>query len=237
MCIPHARAPGRRPARLAAAPSPSTSRSAPDLSPSWPRRPCDAPARSSHPRRLAAPGCSSEAAVLVAPPAIARLPCTPAHEPEPLTSVNAPTRLLMLLLLPSPPLALHPPPPGRAGSARPRPRSAGARWHPRPQPPCARSLPSPCPRRPTTPVAACACGHRASPVRPARLHRVVACRRTRARGSGPLCPATLFRPALVRPLAAGTRARLCRVTWAGYARTLGLRPVSLAPTPATPNTR
>ena len=78
------------------------------------------------------------------------------------------------------------------------------------------------PRRPAAPDAACTCGHSTSPVRPARL-------RTRAHGSGPLRPIALFQPALVRPLAAGARARLCRLTSAGYARTLGLRPVSPAP--------
>nr|XP_020184898.1 pistil-specific extensin-like protein [Aegilops tauschii subsp. strangulata] len=127
---------------------------------------------------------------------------------------------------PWPPPSLHPPPPGRAGSARALPEHAGTRAR---QPPCARSLPSPCPRRPAAPVAACRCGHSTSPIRPARLRGDVAHRRTRAHGSGPLRPVALFRPALVRPLAAGARARLCRVTSAGYTHTLGLRPVSPAP--------
>ncbi|KAM3367194.1 hypothetical protein ACQJBY_016062 [Aegilops geniculata] len=238
MCIPHARAPGRRPARLAAAPSPCTSRSAPDLSASWPRRPCDTPARSSHPRRLAAPGCSSEAAVRVAPPAIARLPCTPTPEPAPITSVHTPARLLMLLLLPPPPPAaapastwprwLRPATPALCRSAlAPAPANLPVR---------ARS-PRPAPAIPLHPLPPARAATAPRMSAPARLRRVVACRRTRAHGSSPLCPAALFWPALVRSVAAGAHARLCRVSWAGYARTLGLRPVSLAPTPATPNTR
>ena len=39
------------------------------------------------------------------------------------------------------------------------------------------------------------------------------------------------------PLVVGARGRLWRVVWAGYARTPGLRPVSLAPTPARPAAR
>nr|XP_020194093.1 E3 ubiquitin-protein ligase DTX1-like [Aegilops tauschii subsp. strangulata] len=125
---------------------------------------------------------------------------------------------------PWPPPPLQPPTPGRAGSARPLPQFVGARWHPRPPTSLCALAPLALPRRPAAPVAACTCVHRPSPVRPALPHRVVARRRTHAHGSGPLRPAALFRPALVRPLAAGAHARLCRVTWAGYARTRGSAP-------------
>nr|XP_020162828.1 translation initiation factor IF-2-like [Aegilops tauschii subsp. strangulata] len=170
------------------------------------------------------------------PGACPRAPDHPLHARQPRTVSSARTRARSWLRrgLPRRCTRLHlaaPPPPSRA---RALPERAGTRAR---QPPCARSLPSPCPRRSAAPVAACTCGHRASPVRPGLLRRTVARRRRHAHGSGPLRPAALFRSALVRPLAAGARTRLCRVTWAGYTRTPGLRPVSPAPTPATPNTR
>nr|XP_040245921.1 atherin-like [Aegilops tauschii subsp. strangulata] len=111
-------------------------------------------------------------------------------------------------------------------STWPRRRSAGERAGTLALPPsfrCARRrlhVQPPCLARPPRPPAPCC--------------RSPAHARPRLR-SPP--PAALFRPALVRPLAAGARARLYRVTWAGYSRTPGLRPVSPAPTPATPNTR